>query len=79
MLSPNPLNWESALQSLSPIYHMNQVARIFKFIFILLNVHLVHENHGKSTRIKIRKKKWVSDMTLFADYCVTLGNFSSIS
>lgn len=30
--------------------------RIFKFIFILLNIYLVYENHGNSTRIKIRKK-----------------------
>lgn len=36
---------------------MDQVASVFKFLSILLNTgHFVHGNHGKSTKIKIRKK-----------------------
>lgn len=56
-------------------YSMDQVARIFKFLSFLLNIeHFAYGNHGKSTKIKIRKKMGVRRDTINWLLC-DLGKF----
>lgn len=42
-----------AAPNLLPMYYyMNQVPRIFQLIFILHNMHFIHESHGKRLKLK---------------------------